>query len=144
MYLVLVIQYFLSVITLCPHSLRFPPNLDSNSSRPFLIPPFPMLFPLLYSVYPISHIMSYNLTLCQPILYYTIIQAQEPHFQAPSTVFVCGSQQSISIFCVSLSGSVKGTCCQAWRPEFNPWNSHARRKEWIPSSCPLTSTWVLW
>lgn len=32
--------FSLCVIILYPHSLRFPPNLNINSSRSFLIPPF--------------------------------------------------------------------------------------------------------
>lgn len=40
------------------------------------------------------------------------------------------------------SGSLVGkdSCHQIWRPEFNPLDPCGRRKEWIPSSWPLTST----
>lgn len=42
-------------------------------------------------------------------------------------------------------GSVsKDACGQVWQAEFDLWVPRGGRQEPIPTSCPLTSTWMLW
>lgn len=38
----------------------------------------------------------------------------------------------------------KSTCWEGWQPEFDPHDSHGRRREPCPKSCPLTSTFEVW
>lgn len=34
----------------------------------------------------------------------------------------------------------KGACCQAWPPEFDPWDPHNGRRASVPTSCPQSCT----